>query len=144
MRVIVVVFGAIFLVIGVLGLIGGVLLYTLAQNGFTIKPGPMESDAYAVVLKDIELGSGEDYSWAGFRVGPDEFITLTLTGESLNPDKDFFVGLAEESAAERYLDNVEYDELVGSDWAQVSPFQTKYYDFDYRRSSGSASPSDPV
>ena len=144
MRLVIVVFGAIFLVIGILGLIGGALLYMLAQNGFTIDPGPLESDAYAIVLKDIDLGSGEDYSYAGLKIGPDEFVTLTLTGESLNPDKDFFVGLATESAGENYLHNVEYDELVGSDWAQVTPFQTTYTDFEYKRISGSAVPSDPV
>ena len=86
--------------------------------------GACESNAHAIVLKDIDLGGGEDYSWAGLSIGPDEFVTLTLIGESRNPSKDFFVGLAEESAAASYLNNVEYDELIGSEWAQVTPFPT--------------------
>jgi hypothetical protein len=144
MRVIVVVLGAIFLVIGALGIIGGLLVYNLAQQGFTIKPDTLKSNSHAIVLTDIDLGSGEDYSWAGLRIGPDEFVTLTLTGESLNPDKDFFVGLAEESAAEAYLDDVEYDELTGADWTEVSPFQTTYADFGYNRIAGQRDPADPT
>jgi hypothetical protein len=144
MRTIVVVIGAIILVIGVLGIIGGVLVYNLAQQGFTIKPDTLASDSHAIVLKDIDLGSGEDYAWAGLQIGPDEFITLTLIGESLNPSKDFFVGLAEESAAEAYLNNVEYDELTGSDWTAISPFQTTYTDFDYKRIAGTRDPADPT
>ncbi len=143
MRVVIVVIGAVFLALGILGLIAGIVVYNMAQQGFTIKPEPLESDAYAVVLKDVEIGMGEDYRQFGLRIGPDEFIVLTLTGESNDPNKDFFVGLAEESAAAEYLDDVEYDELIGSDW-ELSPFKTTYYDFDYERYPGDIAPEDAV
>lgn len=143
MRVVVVVIGAVFLALGILGLIAGIIVYNLAQQGFTIKPESLESDAYAIVLKDVELGMGEDYRQFGLRIGPDEFVVLTLTGQSNDPDKDFFVGLAEESAAAEYLDDIEYDELVGSEW-ELSPFQTTYYDIDYERNAGAGTPEDAV
>lgn len=144
MRVVIVAIGAVFLALGVLGLIAGVVVYNMARQGFTIRPDPMESDAYAIVLKDVDINLGEDYRQFGLRVGPDEFIILTLTGESNDPSKDFFVGLAEESAAAQYLDDVEYDELVGSDWSEVSPFRTTYFGFDYERVPGNSAPANAV
>jgi hypothetical protein len=144
MRVIVVAIGAVFLALGILGLVAGIVVYNMARQGFTIKPETLESDAHAIVLKDVELGVGEDYRQFGLRIGPDEFIVLTLTGQSNDPNKDFFVGLAEESAAAEYLDDVEYDELIGSDWGEVSPFKTTYYDFDYERYPGATAPEDAV
>ena len=137
------VIGAIFLALGILGLIAGIIVYNIAQGGFTIKPESLESDSYAIVLKDVELGMDEDYRQFGLRIGPDEFVVLTLTGQSNDPSKDFFIGLAEESAAAEYLDDVEYDELVGSEW-ELSPFQTTYYDIDYDRNPGTGTPEDAV
>ena len=143
MRVVIVAIGAVFLALGVMGLIAGIIVYNLSRQGFTIKPESLESDAYAIVLKDVELGMVEDYRQFGLRIGPDEFVVLTLTGQSNDPNKDFFVGLAEESAAAEYLDDVEYDELVGSEW-ELSPFQTTYYDIDYDRNPGTGTPEDAV
>jgi hypothetical protein len=144
LRIFFVVVGAILLALGIMGLIAGILVYNLGQRGFKIDPERLETDARAIVLKDVDIGLGEDFEQYGLKIGPDDFAVLTLTGHSNDEDKEFFVGLAEEGEASDYLADVEYDEVIGSEWTQVSPFRTTYADFQYERFPGQGTPADPT
>lgn len=140
-RIVLLVFGIIFLVGAVfLMLAGGGLLWVNAAatdaDGFLkSRTATLETDAYAIVTEPAEV------RWdcrSGWCYDPGDFVTFKIEGTNENPSKGTFIGIARERDVNRYLEDVEYDEII--EWTPTAGSN----DIEYRRHYGDSVPAEPT
>jgi hypothetical protein len=147
-RIVLLVFGIIFLVASVFLLIGGGGLVwanaALTDSGgfFTTDSTRLQSDSYAIASEpaDIDWGAGCDMGWCR---DPGDFLTIKVEAETSKlgiPEAmpGIFIGIGPEVDVADYLDDVEYDEIT--QWSSNS-WGT---DVEYRRHPGDSQPADPT
>lgn len=142
-RIVLLVFGIIFLVGSVLlligggGLVGANAAWTDNQGFFTSRTTRLESDSYAITTEpaDIDWDADRGMGWCS---DPGDCFTVKVEVENRPPTQAIFIGVGPESDVAAYLDNVEYDEI--SRWSSDS----RFIDVEYRRHSGDAVPAPPT
>jgi len=115
-RIILLIFGILILLVSLPLLFGGGALlwanYALTDSeGFlTTRTIHLVQDSHAIVTApaDIDLGAAWVWDWGGL-------LTFKVEGSNNNPSKGIFIGVAEESDLEAYLNDVEYDEITSFD-----------------------------
>ena len=142
-RIVLLVFGIIFLLASVFLLPAGVgLVWVNAavtdDDGFlTSKTTDLESDSYAITTTPAQMEWDADRGMA-WCCDPGDFLTLKVKGENQDSSKGIFMGIASESDVDDYLERVRYDEITT--WAS-SPWGS---DVEYTRHSGTAQPGAPT
>ena len=115
-KVLLLVFGAIFVLVAVGLLIGGGVLlwaeYALKDEGgfYTMRAVRLARDSYAIVSEpaEIELGPAWVLDWS-------RLVTVKAEATNSDPSKGLFIGIAEAEAASAYLRGVKHDEIVELD-----------------------------
>jgi hypothetical protein len=120
-RIILLIFGLLFLLVSLpLTIGGGSILVVNAflpdDDGFFISGDHrLDRDSYAMVTKSAEMDFDEEWhggwGWCGDWDSGD-FVTIKIEGENNDSSKGIFIGIAEESDWEAYLNDVEYDEIT--------------------------------
>lgn len=137
---------AVIMLITSFGLImGGASLRTVQSlfvddEGFIISdPAEIDVSGYAIVLENMEFDI-DPVAWRWFqRRGG--LLTFKLTTESNNPSKEIFIGIAREQDVQSYIQNVEYQRIVDTDF-DIENYDFKLSDSDFVLHSGEA-PSTP-
>jgi hypothetical protein len=138
------------LAFGVLILLGAFLLFfaggtLLLVNGVLtasdrFPTGDLYTSSYAIVVKNINVNLGETGLW---RPNPTDVVTIRLSGSNNNPTKSVFIGIAEMSDVNTYLQDVEYNEVTNL-IVEGNPLQGFKLNVGYTIHSGLASPQDPT
>ena len=142
-RVVLLVFGIIFLVGAVFMLIaGGGLVWangalTDNEGFFSTETSRFGSDGYAIVSEPVDM-DWDAVCGMGWACRPGNLVTFKVEGENRDASKGIFIGIAEESDVEEYLDDVEYDEIV--QW-QADDFELNV---EYATQDGTAVPAPPA
>jgi uncharacterized membrane protein len=140
-KIILMIFGVIGMLISVGLLLGGAAIL-IADNvikdndGFyTTKTIDIDRNSYAVVTGptdvDVDVGWNSGLMWD---LG--DLVTFRIEGSNENSSEQIFIGIAEESDIDDYLDDVEYDE--------IRRLHTNRRDIDYRNYSGDIAPEAPT
>ena len=119
-KVLAFIFGGIILLVA-FGLFmgGGVLMWGQGMitdsNGFiNSHPVILHVDSYAIVQDNIDIHMDINMMrWSPIR---QDIVTLKLTGNSNNPSKQVFIGIATAADAAAYLNDVKYDRLASYSW----------------------------
>jgi hypothetical protein len=144
-RIILLIVGILFL-LGSIPLLfggGGLLLVDIFlpdEDGFfTSGDHRLDSDSYAIVTESADINFDEEWhgGW-GWCVDWDsgDFVTIKIEGKNNDSSKGIFIGIAEESDWEAYLNDVEYDEITD---ISFDPFKV-----EYKNHSGNSSPEAPT
>jgi hypothetical protein len=147
-RIVLLVFGIIFLVASVFLLLGGGGLVwanaamTDSDGFYTTKTTRLESDSYAIATQPADINWDADRRM-GWCCDPGDFLTIKVEARNARvgiPEAEpgVFIGIALQSDIEDYLDDVEYDEIT--EWSSTSCG----VDVEYRRHQGDAEPADPT
>jgi len=138
------VFGIIFLVGALVLMAGGGGLMWLGKTLENDNPlfasretRLRQADAYAIVSEPFEIDWYDETK--GERWGLGDFVTVRVEGESRDPSKGIFIGIARETDVDDYLSGVRYYEIA--EWSS-DPFDDP--EVDYRPHSGDLTPSDPA
>jgi len=142
-RIVLLVFGIIFLVAAVFLLFGGGGLVwanaalTDSDGFFTADSTRLESDSYAIATQpaDIDWDADPRMGWC---CDPGDLFTLKVEVESRKASDGIFIGIGPESDVADYLDDVEYDEIT--EWRSDS----SGVDVEYRRHFGDSQPTAPT
>jgi hypothetical protein len=142
-RIVLLVFGIIFLVASVFMLVGGSGLtwanatLTDSEGFYTIDTTRLESDSYAITTEpaDIDWDADQDMGWC---CDPGDFLTVKVEAENRVASKGVFIGIGSEDDVADYLDDIEYDEIT--EWTSDS----RGVDVEYRRHRGDSLPADPT
>ncbi len=142
-RIVLLVFGIIFLVGSVFLLIGGGGMVwanaalTDSEGFYTTDTTRLRSDSYAIATKpaDIEWDMNDGMGWCS---DPGDFLTIRIEAENRTASQGVFIGIASEWDVDDYLEDVEYDEIV--EWKSDSDGD----DVEYRRHQGDSEPADPT
>jgi hypothetical protein len=127
-KVVLLVFGIIFLPVSVGLLLGGGALVwansslTDSEGFFTTKDRQIERDSYAIVTQPVDIDLEAGWRW-GWHWDWSNFVTFKVEGSNNDPSKQIFIGVAEESDVEAYLSGVEYDEIT--EWS-INPYRVEY------------------
>jgi hypothetical protein len=97
---------------------------------FTSPTERFASPTYAITSEDVEIGGADVPGWV-----PGGIATVRLRVASRDPGRAVFVGVAPESALDRYLGGVEHDEVTDLDFDPFRP--------EYTRRAGTGSPDPP-
>jgi len=142
-KIVLLVFGIIFLVGALVLMAGGGGLMWLGKTLENDNPlfasretHLRRADSYAIVTEPFGIDWYDESE--GQRWGSD-FVTVEIEGESQDPSKGIFIGIARETDVDDYLSGVQYYEIV--EWSS-DPFDDP--EVDYRLHSGSLTPSDPT
>jgi len=136
-RIILLVFGALIL-LGSVGLLlgGGALLWansalTDSEGFITTRTVQLDQDSYAIVTEpaDIDLGAAWLWNWSNL-------VTFKVEGSNDDPSKQIFMGVAEESDLNAYLNDVDYDE--------ITEFSINPYRLAYTNHQGDSEPAAPT
>ena len=142
-RVVLLVFGIIFLVGAVFMLVaGGGMVWangalTDNEGFFSTETSRIESDGYAIVSEPVRIDWDMECG-VGWCCSPGNLVTFKVEGSNRDASKGIFIGIAEESDVEEYLEDVEYDEIV--QW-QADDFEL---DVEYDTHDGTAVPAPPA
>ncbi len=142
-RVVLLVFGIIFLVGAVFMLVvGGGLVWahsalTDSEGFFSTETSSFESDGYAIVSKPIDI-HWDMKCGVGWCCSPGNLVTFKVEGSNQDTSKGIFIGIAKESDVDRYLRGVEYDEIVK--WET----DDSELDVEYDTHNGTAVPEPPA
>jgi hypothetical protein len=97
------------------------------DDGFIISdPAEIDVSGYAIVLEDMEFDV-DPVAWRWFQ-SRGGLLTFKIVTESNNPSKEIFVGIAREQDVRSYLEDVEYQRVIETN------FDMKDYDFTLRDS----------
>ena len=116
-RVVLLVFGIIFLVGAVFMLVaGGGMVWangalTDNEGFFSTETSRFGSDGYAIVSEPVDMDWDAECGM-GWACRPGNLVTFKVEGENRDASKGIFIGIAEESDVDQYLRGVEYDEIV--------------------------------
>ncbi len=136
-RIVLLVFGAIFLLVAIVMLVGGGVLVWADQTlkdseGFlTSDTITLESDSYAITTHPADINFSGWWPW-----GWNDFVTIKVEGSNNNSAKQIFIGIADEADVSDYLRNVNYDE--------IREFRIHSDEISYRNHPGSAVPEAPT
>jgi len=127
-KIVLLVFGVIVLLLS-FGLLagGGALIWADATHvddeGFiSSDPIQIERDSCAVITGPIDIDETalEVLNWMGV------ITVFEIEGRNNNTSKQIFIGVADESDVETYLDNVDYDEITSIDVNWLSSDEVIY------------------
>ncbi len=105
------------------------------------KTSRMSVDSYAVVVELVPLDM-DDYLPPFLRgLDTEDLVTIRLKANKTTPPKELFVGIARDSDAMAYLDNVRYDYAVEYHW-RVYPWNVRL-EFDRAVTQPGTAPSRP-
>lgn len=142
-RIALLVIGIVFLVGALVLMAGGGGLMWLSktlENDNSLfasrKTSLRKADAYAIVSEPFETDWYDESQ--GERWGVD-FVTVTVEGESQDPSKGIFMGIARETDVDDYLSGVQYYDI--EEWMS-DPFDDQ--EVVYQPHSGDMTPSDPT
>ena len=136
-KVLLLIFGVIFLFVGI-GLLfggGGALWANSAltddEGYLTTKTLEIDQGSYAVVTEpaDVDMGSAWVWDWGNL-------VTFKVEGSNDDPSKNIFIGVAEERYLDDYLRDVAHDE--------VTDFDIRPDRLEYRHISGDSEPLAPT
>ena len=136
-RIVLIVFGAIFLLISIGMLIaGGALVWvnqalTDSEGFITTDTIYLERASYAITTKPAEIDIE-----SGWFVDRHDIATIKVQGSSEDNSKQIFIGIADEADVEAYLSGVDYDEIRDF---RIHPFRVYYTNH-----SGSSAPEAPT
>jgi hypothetical protein len=142
-RIVLLVFGIIFLVASVFLLLGGgglvgVHAAMTDDDGFyTTDATRLQSDSYAIATEPAEIDWGAACR-SGRCCDPGDFVTIKVEAENRNASQGVFIGIGPEDDVADYLDDVEYDEIT--EWSS----DAWDIDVEYRRHPGDSQPADPT
>ncbi len=142
-RIVLLVFGIIFLVASVFLLLGGGGLVwahaamTDSDGFYTTKTTRLQSDSYAIATQPADINWDADRRM-GWCCDPGDFLTIKVEAQNRTASQGVFIGIAAESDIDDYLDDIEYDEIT--EWSSNSCG----VDVEYRRHQGDAEPADPT
>jgi hypothetical protein len=144
-RIILLIFGLLFLLASLpLTIGGGSILWANAflpdDDGFFISGDHrLDRNSYAMVTESADIDFDEEWQggwgWCGDWDSGD-FVTIKIEGKNNDSSKGIFIGIAEESDWEEYLNDVEYDEVTD---ISLDPFTV-----DYINHPGNSSPEAPT
>ena len=144
-RIILLIFGILFLLASLPLLIGGgsilgVNAFLPDDDGFfTSGDHRLDRDSYAMVTESADIDFDEEWhggwGWCGDWDSGD-FVTIKIEGKNNDSSKGIFIGIAEESDWEAYLNDVEYDEITD---ISLDPFKV-----EYKNHVGNSSPAAPT
>lgn len=141
-RVVLLILGIIFLVGGVTLLAGGGMLTwattAATEDGYIMsRTTRLETDTHAITTEPVvvDLRSDEGWEW---RFERGDFLTFKVQGANEDLGTGIFIGIADWSDVEGYLDGVPYDEII--EWND-RPFGV---DVEYRAHSGTLRPGEPA
>ena len=144
-RIILLIFGLLFLLASLPLTIGGwSILWANAflpdDDGFFISGDHrLDRNSYAMVTESADIDFDEEWQggwgWCGDWDSGD-FVTIKIEGKNNDSSKGIFIGIAEESDWEEYLNDVEYDEVTD---ISLDPFTV-----DYINHPGNSSPEAPT
>ena len=143
-KIVLLVLGIILLILSLIPLlVGGGLMWAEKalrdSEGFYTTPAiQVEKDSYAIVTEPINIDIGEDWEWVfrGRHFSPSNFLALNIQGFNNNSSKQIFLGIAEASELEAYLENVEYDEITA--------FKIHRHNMEYTDHPGTSSVEAPT
>jgi hypothetical protein len=136
-RIVLLVFGAIFLLLAIVMLVGGGVLVWADQTledseGFlTSDTITLERDSYAITTHPADINFSGWWHWS-----QGNQVTLKVEGKNNNSAKQIFIGIADEADVSDYLRNVNYDE--------IKEFRIHPDEISYRNHPGSAVPEAPT
>ena len=136
-RIVLLVFGCLVLLMGLgLTIAGGTALWANValkddEGYLTTKTLQINKTSYAVVSEPAEIHVGSFWGWD---LG--DLVSFKVEGSNNNSTKDIFIGVASESDINNYLNDVEYDEIIG--------FHINPDEFEYRHHDGNSTPAPPV
>jgi len=142
-RIVLLVFGIIFLVASVFLLLGGGSIVgahaamTDSDGFYTTETTRLRSDSYAIATESAEI-DWEGACRSGRCCDPGDLVTIKVEAENRDTSQGVFIGIGPESDVADYLDDVEYDEITewnSDDWD---------IDVEYRRHPGDSQPADPT
>ena len=144
-RIILLIFGLLILLASLPLLIGGgsilgVNAFLPDDDGFfTSGDHRLDRDSYAMVTESADIDFGEEWDggwgWCGDWDSGD-FVTIKIEGKNNDSSKGIFIGIADESDWEAYLNDVEYDEITD---ISLDPFKV-----EYKNHAGNSSPAAPT
>jgi hypothetical protein len=136
-RIILLVFGIIFILVS-FGLLagGGVVLafesaFRDSDGFYTVKDVPIRVNSPALVTGPAEINIGPGWFW-----NPRNPITIKVEATNSVDQKPIFIGLARTSDLDQYLSNVSYDEVVN---VSIRPIR-----IETRHHSGAVAPPPPT
>lgn len=123
-KIVLLIFGILSLVMSLPLLFGGGALlwanYALidSEGFFTTRTIHLDQDSYAIVTApaDIDLGAAWLWDWG-------RLVTFKVEGSNNDSSKQIFMGVAEESDLNAYLDGVKHDEITSF---SIYPFRLTY------------------
>ncbi len=131
------IFGIIFLLVAVgLLLAGGTLVWVdkalKDSDGFiTTDTIELERGSYAIVTHPADIDIEERWLW-----DRGDLAIVKVEASNDSPSKQIFIGMAEKSDVQDYLNDVEYDE--------ITEFRIHPYSVDYQNHPGGSVPADPA
>ena len=116
-KIILVIFGSLFLFVALALFFGGGALFFVttqfgSDDGFlSTNDISFETTNHAIVLQpiNINLGNIGRYQW---RPNISDFVTIKLSGTNNNSSKNIFIGIGRTSDVNNYLDGVAYSEVT--------------------------------
>jgi len=136
-KVVLIVFGAIFILISIGMIMGGGALVWVDQaltdsEGFiTTDTITLDRNSYAITTHPADVDFKGWWPW-----GWHNFVTIKVEGENNDSSKQIFIGIADESDIRHYLSDVSYDE--------VKELEIHPYNVSYTRHYGSSVPEPPI
>lgn len=116
-RIVLLVFGIIFLLVALAMIAGGGTILAFehsfkdAEGYYTTNSITVKADSYAVVTSPADIHI--DYGWIR---NQQNLISIKATATNNNPADPVFIGIAPGSDLENYLSGVSYDEVSGFSW----------------------------
>ena len=127
---------------------GGAVMW--AQRSFADPDGflvsrevRLHTDSYALVSPSMDVNTDIELPSSMWITQETEIVTIKLVVESNHPSEDILVAIAQESQAESYLRDVEYDTLQKLDWS-FEPWRGGEPNIEYSRHEGGPPPTAPV
>ncbi len=145
---IVIILVAVVMLITSFGLImGGTSLRSIQDilvddEGFLISdPAEVDVSGYAIVLEDMEFDI-DPVAWRWFQQRGG-LLTFKIVTESNDPSKEIFMGIAKRSDVQGYLDDIEYQKVLDSDF-QLEDYEFTLRDSDFELHPGGAPDMPPT
>ena len=101
----------------------------------------LQSNSYAIVFEDIDINIDDDSERIAQRFS--NLVTFKMTAESNTPGEEVFIGLIQDNSAQGFLEDVEYDRLVGRNW-EYDPWSSNFPDYTLVHSDGTRAAVTPL
>ena len=109
-RIVLLVFGVLFVITSIGFLIGGGVIMTL-ENNFKDQQGFYTTNKIEVETNSAAIVTGPaDFDVDTICIRPSNLATLKIEATNIDPDNPVFIGIAKTSAINNYLDGISYSE----------------------------------